>query len=518
MNQQLEKKESKSINRIEKILNAVEKAGNALPDPVTIFFIISVAVLIISWIAAKAGVSVIHPSTGESVRVVNLLTKEGLQKVFTNVVGNFQGYPPLGLVLVVMLGAGLAEKSGLIAAAMRHTITKIPPSMVSVAIILIGVIANAFGDAGLIVLPPLAALVFLMIGRHPLVGMYAAYAGVAGGFAANVMVNMSDVLAASFTIPAAQVIDPNYQGTPAMNLYFIMASVVFLVIAGAWVTENIIAPRFEKYEPDEELKEEIEATSENEIKGLKWAGIVFGLMLLLVVALSIGENAFMKDSSTGSILAYQAPLMQGIIPLITIIFFVPGVVYGKITGSIKNDKDVAKMMGESMKEMGPYIVLAFVASQFLAYFTWSNIGIVLSVKGAETLKAAGLTGIGLILGFIVISSLINIFVGSASAKWAIMAPIFVPMFMLLEFDPALTQMAYRIGDSITNPLTPLLPYFPILLGFAKKYDKNVGMGTMISNMLPYSVTFGIMWTIILIVFILLNLPLGPGGGIYYMIP
>jgi aminobenzoyl-glutamate transport protein len=171
-----------------------------------------------------------------------------------------------------------------------------------------------------------------------------------------------------------------------------------------------------------------------------------------------------------------------------------------------------------MKEMGPYIVLAFVASQFLAYFTWSNIGIVLSVKGAETLKAAGLTGIGLILGFIVISSLINIFVGSASAKWAIMAPIFVPMFMLLEFDPALTQMAYRIGDSITNPLTPLLPYFPILLGFAKKYDKNVGMGTMISNMLPYSVTFGIMWTIILIVFILLNLPLGPGGGIYYMIP
>jgi aminobenzoyl-glutamate transport protein len=357
-----------------------------------------------------------------------------------------------------------------------------------------------------------------MIGRHPLVGMYAAYAGVAGGFAANVMVNMSDVLAASFTIPAAQVIDPNYQGTPAMNLYFIMASVVFLVIAGAWVTEKIIAPRFEKYEPDEELKEEIEATSENEIKGLKWAGIVFGLMLLLVVALSIGENAFMKDSSTGSILAYQAPLMQGIIPLITIIFFVPGVVYGKITGSIKNDKDVAKMMGESMKEMGPYIVLAFVASQFLAYFTWSNIGIVLSVKGAETLKAAGLTGIGLILGFIVISSLINIFVGSASAKWAIMAPIFVPMFMLLEFDPALTQMAYRIGDSITNPLTPLLPYFPILLGFAKKYDKNVGMGTMISNMLPYSVTFGIMWTIILIVFILLNLPLGPGGGIYYMIP
>ena len=512
-------KDVKKTSLLERILDKIEKAGNALPDPVTIFFIISVAVLLISWIASRAGVSVVHPSTQETVHVVNLLTKEGLQKVFMNVVGNFQGYPPLGLVLVVMLGAGVAEKSGLIGAAMRHSIKKIPPSMVSVAIIAIGVIANAFGDAGLIVLPPLAGLVFLMIGRHPLIGMFAAYAGVAGGFAANIMVNMSDVLAASFTIPAAQVIDPSYQGTPAMNLYFIMASVPMLVVLGALVTEKVVAPRFPSYEPTEELAMEMEVEeNEKEPKGLKWAGISFLAMLLAIVLLSIGENSFMADPATGSILAYASPLMQGIVPLITIIFFVPGIVYGKITGSIKNDKEAAKMMGDSMRDMGPYIVLAFVASQFLAYFNWSNLGIVLSVKGAESLKAAGLTGIGLIVGFIVISSLINIFVGSASAKWAIMAPIFVPMFMLLEFDPALSQMAYRIGDSITNPLTPLLPYFPILLAFAKKYDKNVGMGTMISNMLPYSVVFFVMWTLLLIVFMLFNIPLGPGGGIYYTIP
>ncbi len=349
--------------------------------------------------------------------------------------------------------------------------------------------------------------------------MFAAYAGVAGGFAANIMVNMSDVLAASFTIPAAQVIDPSYQGTPAMNLYFIMASVPMLVVLGALVTEKIVAPRFPSYEPTEELAMEMEVEeNENEPKGLKWAGISFLAMLLSIVLLSIGENSFMADPATGSILAYASPLMQGIVPLITIIFFVPGIVYGKITGSIKNDKEAARMMGESMRDMGPYIVLAFVASQFLAYFNWSNLGIVLSVKGAETLKAAGLTGIGLIVGFIGISALINIFVGSASAKWAIMAPIFVPMFMLLDFDPALSQMAYRIGDSITNPLTPLLPYFPILLAFARKYDKNVGMGTMISNMLPYSIVFFVMWTVLLIIFMVFNIPLGPGGGIYYTIP
>ena len=198
-------------------------------------------------------------------------------------------------------------------------------------------------------------------------------------------------------------------------------------------------------------------------------------------------------------------------------FLIPGLVYGKITGTIKNDKDAARLMGDSMRDMGPYIILAFFAAQFLAYFTWSNLGIVLSVKGAEALQSAGLTGVGLIIGFIFISSLINIFVGSASAKWAIMAPIFVPMFLLIGFDPALTQMAYRIGDSLTNPLTPLLPYFPIILSFARKYDKNIGMGTLISNMLPYSIAFAIFWVVLLIIFIVFQIPLGPGAGIYYQL-
>ncbi|SCZ81024.1 AbgT family transporter [Acidaminobacter hydrogenoformans] len=510
--------QSKSTSRIERILNAIERAGNALPDPVTLFFIISVAILIISWLAAQAQLSVIHPSTNETVSAVNLLTKDGLRNIMTGFVKNFQGYPPLGLVLVVMIGAGVAEKSGMITAAMRHSISKIPANMVSAAVIFIGIIANAFGDAGFVVLPPLAALVFLMIGRHPLVGMFASYAGMAGGFAANVMVNMSDVLAASFTIPAAQVIDPSYQGTPAMNLYFLIASVGILVIAGTLVTEKIIAPRFKTYVPDDDLQHEITEISDVEVKGLKWAGFTFLALFAVVIALSVGKDAFFADPATGSLLAFTSPLMQSIIPLITFIFLIPGLVYGKVTGSIKNDKEAAAMMGNSMRDMGPYIILAFVASQFLAYFNWSNLGVILSVKGAETLRAAGFSDIGLIIGFIILSSFINIFIGSASAKWAIMAPIFVPMFLLLGFDPALTQMAYRIGDSITNPLTPLLPYFPILLAFARKYDKNVGIGTMISNMLPYSLVFFIIWTVLLIIFILFNLPLGPGAGIHYILP
>ncbi|SDK22002.1 AbgT family transporter [Natronincola ferrireducens] len=506
-------KTAKKGKLFERILNSIEKTGNKLPDPVTLFVLLSTGIILISWMASTAGVSVIHPSTGDTVTVVNLMNREGLTRILTGFVKNFQSFPPLGLVLVVMLGAGVAEKSGLMQTAMRNSISKVPSKLVTATIIFVGIMANAAGDAGFIVLPPLAAIVFLGIGRHPIIGIFAAYAGVSGGFAANLMINMGDILVASFTIPAAQVIDSAYQGTPAMNIYFTIASTVLLVVAGVFVTEKIIAPRFPKYEGI--THEENTIIDEKEQKGLRWAGISVILLVSLLVALCVGENAFMADSATGSILAWEAPLMQGLVPIITLFFLIPGLIYGKITGSIESDKQAVSLMGESMKDMGPYIVLAFVASQFLAYFNWSNIGVVISVKGAEFLENAGFTGMGLIIGFIILSSFINIFVGSASAKWAIMAPIFVPMFLLLGYNPAVTQIAYRIGDSLTNPVSPLFPYFPILLAFTRKYDKEAGIGTMIANMLPYSIVFAIMWTILLILFILFNIPLGPNAGIYY---
>lgn len=503
---------------LNKVLNMIETAGNKLPDPVTLFLFFCVLVIIISDIVANAGISVVHPSTKKVVTAVSLLSKESLQKILSNVVANFQGFPPLGLVLVVMLGVGVAEKSGLMETAMKHSITKVPPSLVSMMVILAGICANAAGDAGFIVLPPLAAVLFLSIGRHPLAGIFVAYAGVAAGFAANIMVNMSDVLAAGFTIPAAQVIDPKYVSTPAMNYYFICVSTLILTATGVLVASKIVEPRLGVYSGVAATgNTQIEKLTERQIKGLKWAGISFVLYVAAIAALSIGTDAFMADPKTQSILAWKAPLMQGIVPLITGMFLIPGLLYGVITKSIKSDKDVVSMMGQSMSTMGGYIVLAFIASQFLAYFNWSNLGVIISVKGAEFLKSAGFTGIGLILGFIVISSGINIFVGSASAKWAIMAPVFVPMFLLLGYDPALTQMAYRIGDSITNPISPLFPYFPIIVAFAKQYEPKCGMGTIISNMMPFSIAFAIAWSILLVLFIMFNLPLGPDGGIHYQL-
>lgn len=503
-------------SRLDRILNKIEIVGNRMPDPVTIFFILCIGIMIISKLAS--GVTVVNPSNNENVAIVNLLSREGLTKLLTESVNKFQQFPPLGMVIVVMLGAGVAEKSGLMSAAMENSIKKVPKPLVTATVLLVCILADGAGDAGFIILPPLAASLFLTMGRHPLVGMFVAYAGVSGGFSANLIVNMTDVLVASFTIPAAQMIDPNYKGTPAMNIYFMICSTILLIVIGVLITEKVIAPRFEKegYNNFNNIREE-KHINENEKKGLFWAGITVLVMTLIVVCLSIGENAFMRDPETGSLLAWESPLMQGLIPIITLMLLVPGFIYGKITGSIKNDKDLVKMMGDAMKDLSSYIVLAFMASIFIALFNWSNMGIVMSVKGASLLKNSGFTGIGVIVGFIVLESIINIFVGSASAKWAIMAPIFVPMFLILEYNPAVTQMAFRIGDSITNPISPLFVFFPALLVFVRKYDEKAGMGTIISNMIPYSLAFGVFWTLLLIVFIIFNIPLGPGGAIKYVL-
>lgn len=514
-NVNIEKEEIKE-SKLDKILNKIEIVGNKMPDPVTIFFILCIGIMIISNLAS--GVTVINPSNNESVSIVNLLSREGLTNLLTQSVNKFQQFPPLGMVIVVMLGAGVAEKSGLMSAAMESSIKKVPKPLVTATVLLVCILADGAGDAGFILLPPLAASLFLSMGRHPLVGMFVAYAGVAGGFSANLIVNMTDVLVASFTIPAAQMIDTNYKGTPAMNIYFMICSTILLIVIGVLITEKIIAPRFEKegYNNFNNITEE-KSINEKEKKGIFWAGITLIAMTLIVIFLSIGENALMKDPETGSLLAWESPLMQGLIPIITLMLLVPGYVYGKITGSIKSDKDLVKMMGDAMKDLSSYIVLAFMASIFIALFNWSNMGIVMSVKGATLLKNSGFTGIGVIVGFIILESIINIFVGSASAKWAIMAPIFVPMFLILGYNPAVTQMAFRIGDSITNPISPLFVFFPALLAFVRKYDEKAGMGTIISNMIPYSLVFGIFWTLLLIVFIIFNIPLGPGGAIKYIL-
>lgn len=493
--------ENKKVGLLDRVLNSVERVGNKLPDHVTIFFILCGVIFVLSAIISSQDVSAIHPSTGEKIIAINLLTKEQLKIFLGSIVSNFQSFAPLGLVLVTMIGAGIAEKTGLMEVLMKQSINKVPKKLVTGTIIFVGIVANAAADAGFIVLPPLAELVFIGIGRHSLIGMFAGYAGVAAGF----------------TGQSAQMVDPNYVVNPAMNMYFLAVSAVVLTILGAIVTEKYVAPRFGKYEGLAEDTSTSKEVTPLQAKGLKYALYSLLLVVIIIVGLSIGNDAFLRDSETGSLLSNSSTLMKGIVPIITAVFLVPGFVYGKVTKSIKNDKDLVSMMGSSMSDMGMYIVLAFAAGQFLYLFNASNLGTILSIKGAEWLQNAGMTGKGLIVAFVLFAAFINIFVGSASAKWAIMGPIFVPMFLLLGYDPALTQVAYRIGDSITNPLSPLFPYFPVILAFAKKYDKNIGMGTIIANMLPYSIVFAIAWIILLLAFMIFNIPLGPGGAILYSI-
>jgi aminobenzoyl-glutamate transport protein len=492
---------------IYRFLKHIEVMGNRMLDPMSIFFLLCVAVVLISGVLAYFDVSVIHPKDNSTVYAISLLQKGQLQKYLGDIVPAFQGFPPMALVLVVMIGVGVAEKSGLMEAALHRAVSNISKKTVTPVIIFLGLLSNVAGDAGFIVLPPLAALVFLSVGRHPLIGLFAAFAGVAGGFAANVIIGLSDVLAASFTIPAAQLIDPNYTATPAMNYYFILASTILLTVVGTIVTEKIISPRYEN-EPLDFEKKAIVGSTDLQNKALKWAGISLLAYVVLIVFLCVGTLPFMADAND-SILGITAPLMKGTIPIVTVMFLLPGIVYGKIVGTIKRDKDIVKMMGKSMSEMGPYIVLAFFAAQFIALFTFSNMGVILAIKGADLLRAINFTGNSLIFGFVILVAFINLFIGSASAKWAILAPIFVPMFMLLGYDPAFTQMAYRIGDSVTNPLSPIFPYLPIIITYVSVYKKDSGLGTVVSNMLPYSVSFLAVWLVFFFVWTYFGIPLGP---------
>ncbi len=436
-----------------------------------------------------------------------------MEKIISESITNFSEFPALGLVLAVMLGIGVAEKTGYFDKLMIQVVQKAPRKIIVPIIIFVGIIGNAAGDAAPVVLPPLTALVFIKLGYHPIAGLAMAYASALGAFAANVTLGMSDALVYAFTKPAAEIIDKDISLNVAMNWYFIAASTIILLPAIYYVSMKVVIPRLGTYKPDEGSEDQSDDNeiSAKESKALKFANISFFIVVALLLALAIPENGWLRNPKTGSLID-KAPLMDGVGIIILVIFFVPGFVYGILSGKISNTKDLGKMLSDSMSTMGSFIVIVFFAAQLLAYLEWSNLGIVISVKGAELLQ--GQNGVILIIGFIILSSLINLLIGSASAKWAILAPIFIPMFMLLGYHPAFTQMVYRIGDSITNPITPMMPYLPLLLSYAQKYDKNMKLGTLISSLMPYSIVLGIVWPLFMIIWFLLGFPLGPGGDIH----
>ncbi|BAZ42208.1 hypothetical protein NIES4101_81760 [Calothrix sp. NIES-4101] len=500
------------LTLLEKSLAAIEELGNKLPDPLTLFFILSLLVIVVSAIAASVGLSVVHPGNGKAIAAVSLLTPDGIRKIFTQAVKNFVEFPPLGTVLVAMLGVGVAEATGLLAALLREVVMITPRRLIAPTVIFAGVMANVASDAGYVVLVPLGAVIFLAFGRHPLAGLAAAFAGVAGGFSANLLISSLDPLLAGLTQTAAQLIKPEYQVNATANYYFMAVSTFLITLIGWFICEKIVEPRLGVYTGvgASEVDMQMEEVSVRERKGLRWAGYAFLAFIAFILVLLIPPQGILRDPEKFTII--PSPFIEGIVFIIALAFLIPGIVYGKVAGTIQNDKDVAKALGNSMSGMGYYIALAFFAAQFISYFAWSNLGIIVAVKGADFLKATGITGAPLLILFILISVLIDMFVGSASAKWAIMAPIFVPMFMLLGYSPELVQAAYRIGDSTTNIITPLMPYFPIVVAFGQKYDRNLGIGTLISLMLPYSIAFLIAWSVLFMIWFVLGLPLGPGAA------
>jgi len=498
-------------NFFARILNFVEKSGNALPHPATLFGIFALLVLIASAIASFMGLSALHPVTGEKYTAVNLLSEEGLHRILIEMVDNFTGFAPLGIVLVAMLGIGIAEGSGLISALIRLLVIASPKKILSFILVLAGILSNLASDIGYVLLIPLAGTIFLSVGRHPIAGMAAAFAGVSGGFSANLLIGTIDPLLAGLSQEAARIIDPEYYVNPTANYYFMVVSTLVIAAAGTWVTEKIVVPRLGNYNHGEVKPEKIEALSKIEKKGLRNAVIVTVLLFILLAIAVIPQNGVLRGHD-GSILT--SPALRGFIAILLVFTALPGLAYGITVKKYTNDSDVMKGMAENMKTLASYIVLVFFAAQFVAYFKWSNIGLISAINGAEILSASGLGLIPLMLLFIILSASLNMLMGSASAKWALLAPIFIPMFMLMGYTPELSQVVYRIGDSITNIISPMMSFFALIIVFFQKYDKSSGIGTIIATMLPYTIVFFIAWSLLLIIWLQFGWPLGPGAGVH----
>jgi len=495
--------------RIARLLDWVERAGNKLPDPAILFLIALVITWIVSALLAPVTFSAIDPRTGEAVVVKNLLAGREFTGFVAQMVQVFVAFPPLGVVLVAMLGIGVAEHSGFINAALRALLSFTKRWLLTPMVILVGIVSHSAVDAGYVLVVPLGGIIFYAAGRHPLAGIAAAFAGVSGGFSANFVPSALDPMLAGITQAGVQVLDSELLINP-LNNYFFTAISSLLIVALGWVlTDKVVEPRLRNTPLDGDLEDlpTMEPLEPAERKALRWA--LFSMVATLAV---IGISTLPGDSAwrdaSGDLASPSAPLMRSIVPLIFLLFIVPGIVFGYASGKIKNHRDVVQGMAKAMSDMGYYIVMAFFAAQFIFAFGQSNLGALIAIEGANFLRSLGMPAQVTLVGIVLVTGFVNLLVGSASAKWALLAPILVPMLMSLGISPDLTQAAYRVGDSATNIITPLMPYFPLIVVFCQRYVTNAGIGTLVAMMLPYSVVFLIAWSAFLLVYWAIGIPLG----------
>lgn len=505
----MDAEQQKPTKGIDKFLNGIERVGNKLPDPAMIFLFAMLLIWVLSAIFSQMTFSAIDPRTQAPIVVNNLLTGDALAGFLASMVKTFTGFAPLGVVLVAMLGVGVAEHSGYINTALKLMLKRTPKMLLTPSVILIAIVSHTATDAGYVLVIPLAGVIFFAMGRHPLVGIAAAFAGVSGGFSANFIPSGIDPLLQSFTQIGAQTIDPAMQVNALNNWGFTSASSLFIVLLGWYITDKIIEPRLANIKVDGNTEDlpSFDEISDKERRGFYLATAVMLAGIGLLTYAAWGADSPLRGE-TGSLTDFSAPLMQSIVPLIFLLFWVPGIVYGFKVGTFRSSGDMIASMTKAMNGMSYYVVMAFFCALFISAFNQSNLGALLAIEGAQVLKAMSLPSAVTIVGIIFLTGFVNLFVGSSSAKWALLAPIFVPMLMQLGISPDLTQAAYRVGDSSSNIITPLMPYFPLVVVYCQKYVKDTGIGTLIAMMLPYSIAFMIGWTIFLLAYWGLGIPLG----------
>ncbi|MDK8625452.1 AbgT family transporter [Corynebacterium appendicis] len=552
-----ETKRKESTNESAGFLGWIEKIGNKLPDPFWLFVILSGVVAVSSWLASRAGLSAVDPSSGEEIHVENLLTGENLSRMVSDAVENFITFPPLGVILAVMLGVAIAEKTGLLSALVRRMVVRVSPKMLTFMVALAGVTGSVASDAIYVIIIPLGAMAFYAVGRSPIVGAMVAFAASSAGFNSSLILNITDLLLAGISTSAAQLVDETYVVSPLANIFFVIPSAVVLSLIITAVTEFYVDKKANQLIDDDHIdtselafddeakpddaddasadasegetgassasasdsSDDSEGATQDDLslspleqKGLLWAGLALLAFLAAYFALLFIPGSPFARPEEGFM---QSPLIQAIAVPIALAFFLCGLVYGLIVGTVKSAADIPAFMAKGLESLLPMMVLFFAVAQFLAWFQWSNLGSWTAIRGAELLQSWDLPNVLLFAAFVLMVALLNLFITSGSAQWALMAPVVVPMMMYVGIAPEVTQMLFRIGDSPSNIITPMSPYFAVALTFLQKYYKKAGVGTLMSLALPYSIAMCVGWFLFFLIWYFLGIPLGPEAPMTY---